>query len=557
MRNGDYFLYIITNYYIYKEQKIWHDEIARILLKYSLEGASGLSKISAEESKNTELYMQNNTEGNEMSQNTKTSQSGELKNASTKEIALISLSQVATNLFNVLFSMVTYLATGSYGIAVMLASQIAAAMRILDAVTDPIVAWFAPKVRTKFGVATPQVILGWIMEIVAILLLFVVLPSTQNVVVFTVLYVIHVLGYTLLNKAINIYKLNITNDPKKRPMFQRYNQTFVMIFTMILSVWRSNVLVPKYGGLKLGLFKELAIFIMLVGSVMMIISVLIARKYDDAEEFERNYHGATKYNLKDIWNMIAHNRAFLTEVISNATDKIASQVAGNTVVQTLLFGIIIANYKFSGSISVFTTIVTLVMIWAITGRSGRKGSKDAYLKWCWACIGVSAVTCIFMASIDPTQISKSIVPTVIFVILYSVMSSFKSTTNAACQSMTLDIQDYEFYLHGKYMGPMVNSVGSMLSKIVDSFSSILIAACIAQLGYVDTMPQPGDPSSSLLFWITMFLWLGMPALGYIASIIAMHWYPLDAKTMEEVQKHNQELRAANIAKFEAEKAAKK
>ena len=197
------------------------------------------------------------------------------------------------------------------------------------------------------------------------------------------------------------------------------------------------------------------------------------------------------------------------------------------------------------------------MIWAITGRSGRKGSKDAYLKWCWACIGVSAVTCIFMASIDPTQISKSVVPTVIFVILYSVMSSFKSTTNAACQSMSLDIQDYEFYLHGKYMGPMVNSVGSMLSKIVDSFSSIIIAACIAKLGYVDAMPQPGDPSSSLLFWITMFLWLGMPVLGYVASIIAMRWYPLDAKTMEEVQKHNKELRAANIAKFEAEKAAKK
>jgi len=127
---------------------------------------------------------------------------------------------------------------------------------------------------------------------------------------------------TFLNKAIMIYKLNVTNDPKKRPLFQRYNQTFVMIFTMILSLYRAKILVPKYGGLKLGLFQELSVFILIVTGVMMLLGLFFARKYDKVEDFERNYHKATDFNFKDIWNLIVHNPAFLMETISNATDNV-------------------------------------------------------------------------------------------------------------------------------------------------------------------------------------------------------------------------------------------
>ena len=476
--------------------------------------------------------------------------------ASNFEISMISLTQVATNLFNVLMTMVTYMATGGWGLATMLAAQISAAMRMWDGVSDPIFSWFVPKVRTKIGVATPTILAGWILEVVSLLMIFNVLPSTQNVVLYVIFYFINVIGYTFLNKGITLLKLNVTNDPKRRPMFQRYNQTFVMLCTMGLSIYRANYLVPKFGGLKPGAFSEMCLTLLVVTGVMMAVGLFFARKYDNVEDFERNYHGATNFKLKDIWNLIAHNRAFLMEVISAATDKIATQTAGNTAVQTLLFGIIIANYGFTSSISVVSTVIALCMIWFATGRAGRKGSKDAYVKLCWLCIAVSAVTCIFLAVIDPTTISKSAVPTVIFVVLYSVVHSMNSSTNAVVKSMELDIQDYEFYLNGKYLGPLVTSVAGIFSKVVDSFSNIILAACIGVLGYVDTMPQPDDPSSPMLFWITMFLWLGMPVLGYIASIIAMKWYPLTDEMMVEVQRKNNERKAQNAAAYEAELAAK-
>lgn len=471
--------------------------------------------------------------------------------ASTPEIVGASMIQISNNLFNILMNFATYLATGGWGIGVMVAGYIVSGMRMWDGITDPIVAWFVPKVRSRFGVATPMIFLGWLFELVSIAGMFILFPKTQSAVLFFVLYFFYVIGYTMVNKAFALMKILITNDPKKRPLIARTTQISVRVVTMFMSLYRAKILFPKYGGLTLGLFQELAYFILIVTTVLMIVGLFCCRKYDDADEFERRYHGATNFTLKDIWNLMAHNSAFLTFVISTATDKIASASASAAAVSTMLFGIVIGNYSFSGDMSVYTTIVAFILIWTATGRARKKGSRDAYLKMCYLSILVAAVTCVFLCVIDPTTISKSFIPTAIFVVLYSMMSSFASTTNACVKSMEIDIADYDYYLHDKFLGPLCASVANLLTKLVDSASSIIISAALTMLGYVGTMPQQGDPCTPKLFWTTMALWLGMPVAGYIASIIAMHWYPLSGEKMEEVQatiKAKRDAAAAQSAK---------
>ena len=50
------------------------------------------------------------------------------------------------------------------------------------------------------------------------------------------------------------------------------------------------------------------------------------------------------------------------------------------------------------------------------------------------------------------------------------------------------------------------------------------------------------------------MWLGLPLLGWLISIIAMHWYPLTPEKMVEVQAVNAQRRAENRAAAEAEAA---
>ena len=51
--------------------------------------------------------------------------------------------------------------------------------------------------------------------------------------------------------------------------------------------------------------------------------------------------------------------------------------------------------------------------------------------------------------------------------------------------------------------------------------------------------------TSGLFWVTIFLFVGMPILGWVASLIAMRFYPLDKEKMIEIQAKITEMKAKN------------
>ena len=484
-----------------------------------------------------------------------TASAPEYQRTDTWRIALSSMIQSSNTMFLGLMTFASYLATKGYGVAVLLAGALISSMRIFDAVTDPVVAWFIPGVRSRFGVARPVVFLGYLLQALSVYFMFFIGPNTKSIVFFGACYAVQVLGYTFVGKGNELLQLQMTTDPKQRPLIFRFGQTVTILTALALSLFRSNILFPKYGGLTMGLFQELAIFILIVNSIYSIVGLIAVAPVDNVENFKRNFHGSTKYNLKDIWNLVAHNRAFLPFVVSMATDKLASAASSNSAITTLLFGIIIGNYKFSGTISIYTTVFTLAMIWLATGSARKKGNRKAYLRWCWIAIVTAAAAFVFMLVVDPASITKSTLPTVIFVAFYAAMGSFRSTTNANVQAMQLDITDYEFHLHGKFLGPMVASTATILSKIIDSFSSVIVAAMLGMLGYVTTMPNPGDANSPMVFGVTMFAWLGLPALGFAASIIAMKFSPLTAEKMVEVQASNNERKAKNTAAYEAELAA--
>ncbi len=101
--------------------------------------------------------------------------------------------------------------------------------------------------------------------------------------------------------------------------------------------------------------------------------------------------------------------------------------------------------------------------------------------------------------------------------------------------MIADCADYETYLSGKFVPGMMGTLFSFVDKIISSFGTTIVGFGVAYLGYTASMPQVGDAYTPALFWVTMGLFIGMPMLGWIASLIAMKFYPLDESKMREVQ----------------------
>ena len=174
--------------------------------------------------------------------------------------------------------------------------------------------------------------------------------------------------------------------------------------------------------------------------------------------------------------------------------------------------------------------------------AGKSGLKKALVQWTSIAIAAYAAMFIFMLVVDTLQITVNPVLKIIFIILFVACGAAKTACSCVTEPVRYDVIDYELSRSGRYMPAVVTTAYSFIDKLVSSLSTTIVAVVVALIGYTEAMPQATDPLTSPLFNVTMLLWLGIPVLGWICTLVAMKFYPLDKETMVEVQRKNQEIR---------------
>lgn len=470
--------------------------------------------------------------------------------AKTWQLILWPLNTTTNNVMNILLMFLSYVAVGGYGIAVVMAGMLATYSRIFDAFTDPLIAIITDRMHSKFGRVRIAMLIGLGIQILALLALF-VWGIGQGIVFFTIMYFVYYIGSSFNSVSINTGNVILTRDPHQRPIIYRWGIVYITLIATFTSVFLSNVIFKKYGSISVEALQELCYIVIGICTVCAILSIIAISEKDKPENFPKKSNGKS-INLKDAWSLLKSNRALQTYIIAATSDKIAQQTATQSAISIMLFGIVIGNYAFYGTYNFIVAVPTLVLVFYATRIAGKTGTKKALIKWTTASIIFAVATIVFMALIDTTQITVSAVPTVIFLILTATYSACMRTTGAFTSAMQPDIVDYELYRSGTYMPGTVASLYNMIDKTVSSVGATITALAVASLGYVAVQPQPGDPLTSALFWMTMLLWLGVPVIGNILTLIAMKWYPLDKVKMAEVQEHNREIHAAARIKANAD-----
>ena len=125
--------------------------------------------------------------------------------------------------------------------------------------------------------------------------------------------------------------------------------------------------------------------------------------------------------------------------------------------------------------------------------------------------------------------------TIGYLFLYVLANGCSGITTGLATPMIADCADYELYQSGNYAPALMGTVFGFFDKVVSSFATTIVGYCVVAIGFVDQLPQVGDAYSTSLFWMTMFLFIGIPIIGWICSLIAMKFYPLDKEKMIEVQ----------------------
>ncbi len=460
---------------------------------------------------------------------------------------------IAFNAFNgmamyFLIGLASYSASIGYGIATVAVGGLLTFTRIFDAVTDPLLAFLYDRVNTPFGKVRPLLFLGWAIQSLGVLCMFNFFSSKgHGVIVFVACYMLYVIGYTIVNMTAQTLPALLTNDPKQRPTVGVWQTAFNYVVPMALNVIVYTKMMPAFGGsfnqAFLNTVTWLCVAMSFVGVVLVAIGV---SAYDKPENFE-GIGKREHLKVKDMLNVLAHNKPLQSYIISASSDKIAQQAASASIVGTMLSGILIGDMGLATTLSVIGMFPSI--IFAVIGAryAGIHGNKESIVTWTRYSIIANLIMILFFVitytTIGTTSISHMGVTMIAYVALTLIVNGTSMCVTTANTGFMADIIDFELDRSGKYIPAVVTGTYSLVDKIVSSFSAAIATGCVALIGYTQTMPQPTDPSTPGVFWMTMFLRYGLAIIGFICTLIAMRFCKLDKKEMVNVQKRIEEKKA--------------
>lgn len=436
-----------------------------------------------------------------------------------------------------LIGMASYSASIGYGISTAVVGVILTCTRILDGVTDPILAFIYDKVDTKYGRLRILLIGGFVIEAIALLAMFDFCSSKgMGIVVFTLLYVVYVIGYTITNMTAQTLPAIMTNDPKQRPTIGVWQTAFNYMVPMIMTVMLNMVLLPKFGGNYNQDFLSAAVrFSMLVAAIGIVLVSIGVSEYDKPEF----YHGIKKQEplkMKDMLEVLKGNKPLQAYIAAQASDKIAQQTASQAVITTMLFGIIIGDMSMATMLSVISMLPSIVFAVFGAKYAGNHGSKNAIVTWTKVCMVIATLMLVFFIVIDPNTISSFGVTMIVYVLFTLALNGAKMCVTTADTSFMADIIDYELDRSGRYVPAVVSGTYSLIDKIISSLSALLATGAVAIIGYTKSMPQPDEPLTTPIFVVTMIIYFGLPLIGWAITLIAMKNCKLTREEMVEVQK---------------------
>ena len=468
---------------------------------------------------------------------------------------------IAFNAFNgmavyFLIGLASYSASIGYGIATLVVGGLLTFTRIFDAITDPLLAFLYDRVNTRWGKVRPLMLLGWAIQTIGLLCMFNFFSSKgHGVPVFLLFYMVYVIGYTIINMTAQTLPALITNDPKQRPTVGVWQTVLNYLTPMVLNIIVYTKLMPAMGGnfnqefLNVVFNQEflnvvtwMCVGISFVGVVLTCIGV---SQYDKPENFKGIKNERLK--VRDMLDVLKHNKPLQSYIASAASDKIAQQASAASIVSTMLNGILIGNMGLATTLSMIGMLPSILFAAYGARYAGKHGHKESIVTWTRNCILANLVLIAFFIitrhTVGTETIANMGVTMILFVALTFITNGFAMCVTTANTGFMADIIDYELDRSGKYIPAVVTGTYSLVDKIVSSFSAAIATGCVALIGYTATMPQPGDPATSGVFWMTMFLRYGLAILGWIVTLIAMRFCKLDKNEMVNVQKRIEDKKA--------------
>lgn len=455
----------------------------------------------------------------------------------------------------------SYAGSEGYGIATAVVGIIITLTRILDAVTDTAIAYVFERFPTKYGKCRPFLLVGWTIEALAVWLMYSAganhFKGIAGVVVFVLIYIVYIIGYTVNNVAGSVMAAVLTNNPKQRPMMSFISTMFNYGVPILLNNVVVFSILPKYDNqYNMPMLKEMTNFYILVSLICCIVSMIGIWRSDNEEVWKEasaisNRQKQEKVGLKQMWEVLSKNKDVQRYIVTCATDKFAQTTATQSVILNMLSGVLIGSYAATQIAGNYASVIGLIFAFAGGIIIGKIGSKKGTVWFSWLTIAISAVqmiVCIILGPDGMRQIGDTgSMIFMLWVVCTVGMTAGRMLLSVAANTMRADVTDGEENRSGHFMPSVIAGVYSLFDKGMSSICATIATVAISFVGYVNTVPQMGDEVTSGIFWMAIILSFGLPIIGFLCNIIAMKNYTLDVDTLARIQAENQAKRDAIAA----------
>jgi len=491
-----------------------------------------------------------------MSEKQSAASSSGMNRAKMYQLVLFPLNNGATNVYYVL--VLSYIATFGANVltlGTLFASVMVTAMRLCDAITDPIIGALMDRTNGKFGKFRPFMVIGNLIMAASVLLLYGLTPMIPDTMMwarytaFVGLYFVWVIGYTFQTSCTRSGQTVLTNDPKQRPLFTIFN-TVGSLLGMGAMQFFAPILAKSFEGgySSAAFFRTLAPVGIVISILLTLLAVIGIWEKDQPKYFGIGGDKAEKVKVSEYIEIIKNNNPMQRLMVAGAGCKLALSIATNTTVLCMLYGCMMGNYDGLYLPMMVLGYVCSVPFFLLTVRTSQKqGQKASLMKYvsvaliCY--VGVLALLLLWgrgdafnLSIIGENGLALNLY-TVLFIVFFGIGYGAYYATADMPIPMVADCSDYETYRSGKYIPGIMGTLFSLVDKLVSSLSATVVGIAVGLIG-LDILPTQYSPYTEGMNWVVIVLFCVIPMVAWAATLIAMKGYILTGEKMKEIQAVN-------------------
>ncbi|MBE7001488.1 MAG: sugar transporter [Ruminococcaceae bacterium] len=491
------------------------------------------------------------------------------------QLALFPLNNGATNVYFVLIlSYIANFGSNVLGLALTFATLMVTAMRVFDAITDPLIGALMDRTNGRFGKFRPFMVIGNGIMAVSVFLLYVFTPMVTatwaRYALFVILYGVWVIGYTFQTSVTRAAQPVLTDDPKQRPLFTIFNTVGSLagmgLIQGIGPILAGDGFLGDYNGKWYVLMTVVGVVISFVLTILAVIGIW---EKDNAKYFGLGGGQEQKMKLSEYVAIIRGNQPLQRLMIAGGGCKLAQSIANNMTVLIMLYACMMGNYDGLYLPLMVAGFVFAAPFFGLTVKTAQKhGQKKSLMTYvAVALISYTVVLILLLLwrqgspefSLRLYEITdgnfriSTNLYTILFVIFYSIGYGAYYATADMPIPMVADCADYETYKTGKFIPGIMGTLFSLVDKLVSSLSGTVVGLAVGFIGF-QNLPTKATPYVPGMNYVVIVLFCVIPMVSWVATLLAMRKYALTGERMKTIHKVNTARRAAIAAGMSQQEA---